>query len=308
MANEILSPNYILPDNDVWLFKGVPLEDNYQDSVIWEVGKNIDGSQIVPQESIEQARERQFQYFTANIGSEPRYPHIRLAAMTYLREGRKYLRIDLPYTLAIQYNYMIFKNNGEYAIGPGATNYHYENRYYYAFITKFEYINDKTTLVHYDIDLLQTYNFDYELDNCMVEREHSATDVPGDNLIPEKIEIGEKICDSNYRCWARVEHPGEFDEYFDLFAIDKITVVVASTFTYTPSQDGHYTLQNAGGHIQNGVYSVLHFSYFDLFTGGDHPDVSELNNLLLSVADAGQESGIVSIFAIPAKFTNPPYS
>lgn len=308
MANEILSPNYILPDNDVWLFKGVPLEDNYQDSVIWEVGKNVDGSQIAPQESIEQARERQFQYFTENVGTEPRYPHIRLAAMTYLREGRKYLRIDLPYTSAIQYNYMIFKNNGEYAIAPNTSGYHYEHRYYYAFITKFEYINDKTTLVHYEIDLLQTYNFDYELDECMIEREHSATDSPGDNLIPEKIEIGEKICDSDYRCWARVEHTGEFDEYFDLFAIDKITVVVASTFTYTVTEDQHYTLQNVGGHIQNGVYSGLHFSYFDLFAGGDHPDVNELNNLLRAVADAGQESGIVSIFAIPAKFTNPPYS
>lgn len=310
MANEILSPNYILPDNDVWLFKGVPLEDNYQDSVIWEVGKNVDGSTITPEESIDQARERQFQYFTANIGTEPRYPHIRLAAMTYLREGRKYLRIDLPYTSAIQYNYMIFKNNGEYAIGQGAIDYHYEHRYYYAFITKLEYINDKTTLVHYEIDLLQTYNFDYELDECMIEREHSATDIPGDNLIPEKLEIGEKICDSDYRCIARVvsDQIDVADTFIDLFEVDKITVVVAATFGYTQNQDSTYSPVNATGHIQNGLYTGLHYNYFDLFSGGDHPTIDVLNGFIKGVTDAGKESGIVSIFAIPARFTNPPYS
>ena len=242
MANEILSPNYILPDNDVWLLKGVPLENNYENTILWQVGIGIDASTI-SQESVEQAKERQFNYFTATVGQDTRYHHLRLPAMTYLREGRRYLRVDLPYTRAIQYNYLIFKNNGAYTIGESTTAYHYEHRYYYAFITSFEYINDKTTLIHYEIDLMQTYNFDYQLMQCFVEREHSITDVIGENTISENLPVGEYLY------------------YFKNDVPQLRTWSIAITGTYAKvynSQTQEWEAREALGSINGNLYSGLY--------------------------------------------------
>lgn len=54
-------------------------------------------------------------------------------------------------------NYIMYKN---------------EDKWYYAFITKKEYINNNATRLYIKIDILQTYMFDYSLKECFVEREH----------------------------------------------------------------------------------------------------------------------------------------
>ena len=295
MANEILSPNYILPDNDVWLLKRVPLENNYEDTIIWQIGIDVDGSVIANEQSADQAKERQFNYFTATVGQGTRYDHLRLPAMTYLREGRKYLRVDLPYTRAIQYNYLIFKNNGAYTVGESTTAYHYEHRYYYAFITGFEYINDKTTLMHYEIDLMQTYNFDYELKQCFIEREHSATDNPGDNLVPEQLDIGVKEVYSSYACQG-----SDGTLYFP--EKDWTAIVIASVGYHTYIDNNQIVVQidDAEGNIYNGIYSGLRYNLFSTYNVlTDTYDVTVLNMFLRKVIDEGKESAIASIVTMP---------
>ena len=311
MANEILSPNYILPDNEVWLLKGVPLENNYEDTIIWQIGVGVDGVTI-PNETPEQAKQRQFNYFTAIVGQDTRYHHLKLPAMTYLREGRKYLRVDLPYTRAIQYNYLIFKNNGAYKVGESTTAYHYETRYYYAFITSFEYINDKTTVIHYEIDLLQTYNFDYELKQCFIEREHSATDVAGDNLVPEKLELGEKIVTSEYDCIARIQATGVEDTFKQLFVQNEFTIIVAATVGYSITTDTNnvttYVITDASGHLESGVYTGVRYNYFDITLSNYQQTLTDLNNFLLAVTNSGKESSIVAIYCVPSNFYHSGYS
>ena len=74
-------------------------------------------------------------------------------------------------------NYLMFINRNHGA------------KWFYAFVTDVRYINDSTTEVDYVLDDLQSYFFDIELKACYVEREHSSTDVAGDNVIPEEIEV-----------------------------------------------------------------------------------------------------------------------
>lgn len=281
MAIEILSPNYILPDNDVWLLKGVPLENNYENTILWQVGVGVNGESIT-EVDVDSARERQFNYFYSN------YNALRLPAMTYLREGRKYVRIDLPYTLAIQYNYMIFKNNGAYAVGQ-TTSYKYEHRYYYAFISSFEYINDKTTLIHYEIDLMQTYNFDYRVDECLVEREHSQTDNLGEHLLPENLEIGEKISASELKCYARLDEQGSSN--IELFNPSDLSIVVCATVY----RDANDSIQDSYGGLINGLYTGLNYISFPNTLVG----AAGVARLLQDITNAGKESGIVAIFTMP---------
>lgn len=281
MAIEILSPNYILPDNDVWLLKGVPLENNYENSVLWIQGKNIDGSTIT--ETLAGARERQFDFFIDSNSVSPRYSARHLQAFTYLREGRRYLRVDLPYAECIQYNYLIFKNKGTVSTNPA--EYRYENRYYYAFITSFEYLNDKTTIVKYEIDLLQTYNFDYGLTQCFVEREHSSTDVIGENTIDENLPVGELIYVYKGNCpWLR-----------------DWSIAVASTYAWVYNDSTmSWDIYPAVGSMNGSMYTGL---YIQTFT-----NPTMVNGFLSALESAAKIDSVVAITMVPRVFGSSGYT
>lgn len=80
-----------------------------------------------------------------------------------INEGYSYIR-DTQ-TLKVQancddlfgINYLYFMNN---------------NKRYYAFITKKDYINPNCTAISFKIDVLQSFMFDYSIDESFVEREH----------------------------------------------------------------------------------------------------------------------------------------
>lgn len=70
--------------------------------------------------------------------------------------------------------------------------YRNENgRWFYCFITSYEYVNDGLTLISYTFDVMQTYMFDYTLKPCLVEREHVNDDSVGANTVDEGLNIGE---------------------------------------------------------------------------------------------------------------------
>lgn len=75
-------------------------------------------------------------------------------------------------------NYLMFQNTS------------YGNKYFYAFITDIEYVNDVSCRIKYEIDEIQTWFFDYEENDCFVEREHTLTDDFGEHLIEEGLETG----------------------------------------------------------------------------------------------------------------------
>lgn len=76
-------------------------------------------------------------------------------------------------------NYLYFMNN---------------NKRYYAFITKKDYINPNCTAISFKIDVLQSFMFDYSIDESFVEREHQdrfTSDLkPIYNTHQENLEIG----------------------------------------------------------------------------------------------------------------------
>ena len=64
---------------------------------------------------------------------------------------------------------------------------------YYYFITNIEYISDTTIELFLELDVLQTYLFDFELLPCFIERQHTETDEIGEHTIDEGLEIGELV-------------------------------------------------------------------------------------------------------------------
>ena len=72
-------------------------------------------------------------------------------------------------------------------------NENYSNKWFYAFITGMEYLNDNTTRISILTDPFQTWQFDITYKASFVEREmiNVSNDVPGANLVPENLETGE---------------------------------------------------------------------------------------------------------------------
>lgn len=62
---------------------------------------------------------------------------------------------------------------------------------YYYFIDSVEYISETTVQLNLEMDVLQTYLFDWNLLPCFIERQHTETDNFGEHTLDEGLEVGD---------------------------------------------------------------------------------------------------------------------
>lgn len=157
---------YIEPNTEVRFLHGVPLDPDYENTLYFD------------------NKDQQTNYFINKTKHT-------FSNQTYQRKSRGWLRVGFPAdvyggsVIRDLYNstYMMFKN----------TNY--ENKWFYAFVDKVEYVNNNTVDVQYHIDVMQTWHFDYTFNQCFIERQHTTSDAFGANTIPEQLETGPYIGD-----------------------------------------------------------------------------------------------------------------
>lgn len=91
---------------------------------------------------------------------------------TYVRMNNA---IRVPYNAEslYTYNYVMYMNAN------------YGNKWFYAFIVGINYVNENMTELVLELDVMQTWYFDYQLSQCFVEREHVNDDTVGKHLNPE---------------------------------------------------------------------------------------------------------------------------
>lgn len=94
-------------------------------------------------------------------------PCIEMDKCTYQRKDNV-IRFNGHIDSIIQYNYVMYKNNN------------YSNKYFYAFITGMEYVNNNTTFIYITTDVFQTWQFDFTFKESFIEREMMSVqdDVP----------------------------------------------------------------------------------------------------------------------------------
>ena len=143
----------IQPNSVIKICKGVPFDNSYNDSMYFE------------------SKEQQYNYFNSKV------KHTMNKA-SYTRVNGGNVRFNLVADSLYDCNYLMFQNTS------------YGNKWFYAFITEVEYLNDGVTNVHFEIDVLQTWYFDYEYRMCYIERAHSLTDEIGDNIVAESFDVG----------------------------------------------------------------------------------------------------------------------
>lgn len=110
-------------------------------------------------------------------------PIATLQNNTYSRRGRGVVRISSLIRDVYNVCYMRFRN------------INFENKWFCAFVTEVEYINNQTTDIHYEIDVMTTWMGDFNIMPCYVVRQHSSSDVIGANTVDENLDVGEYVCE-----------------------------------------------------------------------------------------------------------------
>ncbi|QHJ75873.1 hypothetical protein [Bacillus phage SRT01hs] len=98
------------------------------------------------------------------------------------RGQRDYITIDVPYDKVYDVNYFMFNNTS------------YINRWFYAFVTKIEYVSASRTRLYFTIDVIQTWMHKIDFQPSYIKREHhseyQANGRPVVNTIPEQLDYG----------------------------------------------------------------------------------------------------------------------
>lgn len=190
---------------------------------------------------------------------------LTLTANSYVRKGRGIIKVQCTADAIYQCNYIMYRNTS------------YSGKWFYAFCNV-EYINDNTAQITFKIDNIQTWLFDFTPEPCFVEREHTYTDVPGDNIIPENLETGEYIYSDEtayYPFWP-----------------ENLKIVVAATFYWDETtQDWVDSACGMYGGIVNGCV----YTYFDNTAAG----AVALQDWLTRATNANKTKGIISVFICP---------
>lgn len=233
----------LTPQGTVSLCRGVRLDRSYSDTILFT------------------SKESQRSFFSGKeFATSNAYVPLNLGAQTLILK-------DINADSAYQANYMYFQNSNN------------SNKYFYAFITKVSWISMNSVQIDFEIDVFQSWLFDFAYLPCFVEREHSATDELGDNTVDEGISVGE------YETSAFQLIP-ELEDW-----------VLCIADPYNQASEG-VAPTIASGRIYSGIYSQLQYHFYNI------PDDIALANVHLTTLLAYDKlDSVVGIYLVPKCFT-----
>ena len=195
-----------------------------------------------------------------------------LTNYSYQRHTKDSIKVGILADKLYNCDYMMFQNSA------------YGNKWFYAFITNIEYVNDTTSIVYYKIDVIQTWYFETVFEPCYIERTHARTDNIGDNIQPEPVALGEyKFANDYFPIAGTDANTGEPKPF-----IDMSVVILASEY-----KNGNH----AKGTLIDGVYSGYTVYVYDIPVNGN---VDELNDFLFNhYINEGKSEAILSIYMAP---------
>lgn len=178
----------------------------------------------------------------------------------YQREGDgEFVRVGEKIDEMYKYNYCRFQNPS------------YGSKWFYAFISKVEYVNSSSCRVYLEMDVFQTYQFDYVLKKSFIDRQTFNSD------------------------------------YYNTLADTPSTGDLKTVFQYEKPLSGHYfVLFNADPTIEDTSDSGSSFPKINNFTVPcymaffDNQD--DMSELILSVSNKGRADRIQACYFAPVKF------
>ena len=222
---------YINPETNIKLLKNVPLDNTYEHTIYFNTAS------------------AQATYFSG-------LTKYNLSNYTYQRIQKGTSRIGIKADNLYDCNYMMFQNSA------------FGSKWFYAFITSVEYVNNECSEIAFEIDVMQTWFFDCEPEMCFVEREHSRTDGIGEHIEPETVATGEYV----------------FNDYAPIKTMTDMVVCIAIVDTN----------EETDGTLYDGIYGAADLWVYD------STDVTAINakiNEYIQKTDA-----ILAIYMFPKIF------
>lgn len=225
---------YIAPDGVIEFFADIGLSPNYENALYFATTYDKD---------------MYFQNLTkiATVNSQ-----------SYTRTGRGVLKVQQPMSIMTRCGYLRFRNIS------------FENKWFYCFITGVDYINNITTEVRFEIDVLTTWMGRFNLGQCFIERQHTVGDAIGANICDEGLDTGDYI----------TEYRGNTGHLSGQWAICVFT---------SQDIDGN----PAPGSVYCGVYSGCQMYVYTV------DNFSRANDLIHGITDNAGSESIACILMLP---------
>lgn len=221
---------YVQPNSTIEFFSDLNLSDKYENSLYFPTVA---------------AKDNYFSNLT---------PIGRVLTCTYTRENKGFVRVELPMSTLIGATYMRFKNTS------------FENKWFYAFVNKVNYINNLTTEVQFTIDPLMTWQGTFTLNECYIERQHTVNDGIGNNIAEEGLSVGEYVIE---------------DKQLLTMGTSCIVMVYIEN-----------TSDVAAGKMVGGVYCPYKVARF----GTTQSEIDRLNGILEWIVDHNLIENVVSLY------------
>lgn len=186
---------------------------------------------------------------------------------TYIRK-ESIINVGLNIDDIINCNYLFYKNKG------------FTEKYYFCFISDMQYVNENCTAIKIETDCFQTWQFDLVYKPSFIEREHVNDDTVGANTIPENLETGEYVLESEV----------------DNADLQDVCPVVATTVD--PEGNDEYG-SYCGNRYEALGYYIFKGSLMTVYDGGDQADC--IKRYLDYMAGESKTDAIKSIFMAPKK-------
>lgn len=183
---------------------------------------------------------------------------------TYLRK-EKVIKVDATLENARSWTYLFFQN------ATGKIEYY--------FITNHAYENEHMVKLTIELDVMQTYQFDWNLNRCMVEREHAETDAIGENTVDEGIESGDHVVNNST----------------DVTEIE--TMCILTLATCNPADPNSYNSRDTAV-VCDGVFSTV-----DIFAT-EITDAHALGVCINQLSADGYIDAIVNMWMYPKALVN----
>ena len=246
---------YIAPDSDIYVLTGVPLDNTYEHTISWLDSKN--------------PRVDQANYFMSKA-------KFHFDNCTYERRERLWCKIERKADDLYDCNYLMFRNTA------------FGSKWFYAFITGVEYVNNNTSRITFEIDVMQTWlrgiNRDYVAEPCFVERSHTATDKMFEHLVPEDIaQDKEYVVDQ------------EVDVDFNDMLVMLLVTEVLNGDDFTKSE----------GMYVSGVFGAITALMMECKTNSQ---IDFIMNYVYQYIKGGKENSIVGFQMVPRQLIDRNYS
>lgn len=237
---------YFEPNGNIYILRFVPLDNTYTNTFYWD------------------NREQQIEYFESKA-------KLKFTNQTYTRLQRSTIRVEQNAENLYDCNYLMFQNQD------------FGEMWFYAFIKNIEYVNNYTSQIEFELDVMQTWYWNYSLAQCFVLREHPLTDEVGENMLGESYPTGEIVARDSQELL-----PVPYNEY---------RVVIASS---SDPDTGESIAE-----ITNGLLSGVHYEYVSVYLGTEQgreiakQDFREFVNKYITT---NQLDSILNVFAVPTRF------